>query len=176
MTETDLSYRIARPDDAPAIVRLVNAAYRGASGWTREAHLLSGARTDEADVLGLIGAPDSLVLLCLRGDTLIGCAHLANEGAGEGYLGMLAVDPGAQEGGLGKVLMARAETFARERWGVGAISISVINRRDELIAYYVRRGYVPTGETRPFPFADGLSAALVDGIALTILRKELPRT
>ena len=86
---------------------------------------------------------------------------------------MLAIDPNRQEGGQGKILMGRAESFAQELWGVSAVSISVINQRPELMAYYIRRGYAPTGETLPFPFEDGLSTALIDGIELVTLKKTL---
>ncbi len=41
------------------------------------------------------------------------------------------------------------------------------------MAYYIRSGYAPTGETLPFPFEDGLSTALIDGIELVTLKKTL---
>ncbi len=173
MTGTAPSYRTALPADAPAIARLINAAYRGASGWTRETHILKGERTQADSILETMRAPDSLFLLCLRGDQLVGCAHLKRSNRSEGYLGMLAVAPEGQQEGLGKALMGRAEDLARELWDATALSITVINRRPELIAYYLRRGYAPTGETQPFPVGDGPSVALVDGLELVVLKKTL---
>jgi len=173
MTRPAPAFRAARPADAPAIARMVNAAYRGASGWTREGHILRGSRTNESAVVEMMRAPDSLLLLCHMGDALAGCAHLSRASATEVYFGMLAVDPAFQADGLGKTLMAEVETRARATWGADALLISVVNKRPELIAYYVRHGYVPTGETRPFPFEDGLSTALVDGIELAMFRKAL---
>lgn len=173
MTRPAPSFRAALPADAPAIARMVNAAYRGASGWTGEGHLLSGRRTDEASVREMMQAAESLLLVCCLGDALAGCAYLRRESATEVYFGMLAVDPAVQADGLGKVLMAEVETRARQTWGAEALLMSVVNKRPELIAYYLRRGYAPTGETRPFPFGDGLSAALVDGIELVMLKKPL---
>jgi hypothetical protein len=35
------------------------------------------------------------------------------------------------------------------------IRLKVVNARDTLIAWYVRRGYRLTGETLPFPYDDG---------------------
>ncbi len=32
--------------------------------------------------------------------------------------------------------------------------LTVIAQRPELIAWYQRRGYLPTGDTRPFPYGD----------------------
>lgn len=173
MTEPAPSFRAARHADAPAIARMVNAAYRSGAGWTGEGHLLSGRRTDEAAVAEMMRAPDSLLLLCHIGDALAGCAYLNRASETEVYFGMLAVDPALQADGLGKTLMAEVEARARQAWGANALLISVVNKRPELMAYYVRRGYAPTGETRPFPFADGLSSALVDGIELVMLKKPL---
>lgn len=32
--------------------------------------------------------------------------------------------------------------------------MTVIRQRSELIAFYARRGYVPSGATAPFPYGD----------------------
>jgi hypothetical protein len=34
------------------------------------------------------------------------------------------------------------------------MTMTVIAQRPELIAWYRRRGYLPTGETRPFPYGE----------------------
>jgi hypothetical protein len=86
-----LHLRPATPDDIPALHRLVEHAYRGEEakkGWTHEADLLGGQRTDEAGLAEIIAGPDRTLLLV------------------------------------------------------------------ELIAWYERRGYALTGETRPFPLDD----------------------
>jgi hypothetical protein len=56
------------------------------------------------------------------------------------------------------------------------MTMTVINLRRELIAYYERCGYALTGERLPFPFEDGLSSALVEGIELVVMEKELSLT
>jgi ribosomal protein S18 acetylase RimI-like enzyme len=171
-----LTYRPAEAADVPAVTALINSAYRGNSstvGWTTEAHLLQGRRIDEARLARLIGQPDALILLCHRGDELIGSVQLERAGAGRGYLGMFVVRPGLQGQGLGRRFMAAAEATAQRLWGVETMAMTVISLRRELIAYYERCGYRLTGETRPFPF-DGLSTALVDGIELVVMEKRLP--
>jgi len=50
-------FRLAVADDVPAIVAVVNAANSGAGGWTNEAHLFHGNRTDEAEVAQLLAVP-----------------------------------------------------------------------------------------------------------------------
>jgi ribosomal protein S18 acetylase RimI-like enzyme len=73
---------------------------------------------------------------------------------GSGYFGMFAVDPELQGGGLGKTVLAEAERIAREQWQCGAMRMTVIEQRAELIAWYERRGYRRTGEYQPFPYGD----------------------
>ena len=66
------------------------------------------------------------------------------------YLGMLCVAPALQSAGLGRRLLDAAEDHARSH-GIAAMEMTVIDSRETLIAWYERRGYVRTGETRPFP-------------------------
>jgi len=172
----DLSYRRAGLDDVAAITAMVNASYRGndaTAGWTTEAHLLKGRRTDENGIVALIEAPNSLILLCLREGEMVGSVHLQKSEGGVGYLGMFVVRPGLQGEGIGRRFMWAAEDTARALWGVTRMSMTVISLRHELIAYYQRRGYRLTGEIVPFPFEDGLSDALVDGIELAVMEKTL---
>ena len=153
----DLAFRAATPADAPAIVTLVQSAYRGESsraGWTTEADLLDGQRTDQAAVDDLIADPGSVILLATDADgALVGCCHLQHRGS-HAYFGMFAVDPLRQAGGVGKEILAEAERMAAEGWGAGQMQMTVITVREELIAWYVRRGYTRTGKTSPFPHSD----------------------
>ena len=151
-----VSFRAALPADVDAIVALVESAYRGhasRAGWTTEADLLDGRRTNADDVLANIRRPRSQVLLAFRGDALVACAHVAVED-GAGYFGMFSVAPTLQRSGLGKAMMAEAERIAREDYGMALMRMTVIDVRDELIAWYERRGYHRTGVTKPFPYGD----------------------
>jgi len=170
-----LRLRAAQAADIPAVAALINSAYRGASanGWTTEAHLLAGQRIDEAGLSKTMAEPDTVFLLCFDGESLIGSVQLQKAREGVGYLGMFVVRPGLQGRGLGRWFMSRAEAEARRLWGVTRMTMTVIGLRAELIAYYERCGYVRTGERLPFPFEDGLSAALVDGIDLVVMEKDL---
>jgi GNAT superfamily N-acetyltransferase len=67
---------------------------------------------------------------------------------------MFAVRPTLQGDGLGKKVLAEAERFARDEWHAGEMHMTVISAREELIAWYVRRGYARTGEMTPFPYGD----------------------
>ncbi len=142
--------------DIPAIVSLVTSAYRGESsraGWTTEADILDGSRIDRELLRVDIERPDSVVLLHEDGDGLLACAHVRVED-GAGYFGMFAVRPTQQGGGVGRAMLEAAERHARDAFGVPFMRMMVIDCRDELIDWYLRRGYRRTGIKKPFPYGD----------------------
>lgn len=141
-------------DDIPGIHPVIERAYRGITargGWTHEADLVTGDRTDEATLAALITEPDSRLLIAWEGDTPVGCVNITQRCDDLAYLGMLCIEPGRQGTGLGKRLMLAAEQSARTLFGATAIEMTVIDKRTELIAWYVRHGYAASGETRDFP-------------------------
>ena len=151
-----LTFRLAATADIPAIVALVESAYRGdasRAGWTTEADMLEGQRIDPAGVADDIAAADSRILLAFHGDDLLACCHIKKTGDA-GYFGMFSVRPTLQGGGVGKVVLAEAERQAREDWSCRRMEMTVIDIRDELIAFYERRGYRRTGINKPFPYGD----------------------
>ena len=150
-------FRAATSVDIPALRRLIESAYRGDSakaGWTHEADLLGGQRTDEAELLDILADASRVILLAEVDGVLTGCVQVADQGDGLAYLGLLTVDPIRQAGGLGRLLIDAAEAEAVARFGATRMEMTVIRQRAELIAWYERRGYVLTGETRPFPLDD----------------------
>ena len=151
-----LPTRPATTADIPAIVSLVTSAYRGESsraGWTTEADILDGNRVDPELLRADIERPRSVVLLHEDGDGPLACAHVCVED-GAGYFGMFAVRPTQQGGGVGRAMLAAAERHARDAFGVPVMRMTVIDCRDELIDWYVRRGYRRTGIKKPFPYGD----------------------
>ncbi|MFS8199809.1 GNAT family N-acetyltransferase [Streptomyces sp. CWNU-52B] len=151
-----LTFRDAVDTDVDALVALIESAYRGDSsraGWTTEADILEGQRTDPEGVLAVVESPDSRLLTVEREGAVVACCQLEHRGA-YAYFGMFAVSPALQGAGLGKVIIAEAERLARETWGVTEMHMTVISVREDLIAWYERRGYRRTGETTPFPYGD----------------------
>lgn len=141
--------------DIPELNVLINSAYRGESskkGWTTEEHLLDGIRTDEENLSELLQKENVTILKYTANNKIIGSVYLEKQDK-KLYLGMLTVSPELQGGGVGKKLMQAAEDFARNAQ-LDKISMTVISVRKELIAYYERRGYKNTGETKPFPMHD----------------------
>ncbi len=169
----------AGDDDVPDIVVLMNRAYRGggeSTGWSTEADYITGDRTTEALLRADLAASPEASFLTWRDPrvgALKGCVWLEPLGGGAWYLGSLAVEPRRQNGGLGRWLLAAAETWVRERGG-RRVRISVVNVRSALIAWYVRRGYHRTGETNPFPYGDNrFGEPQRDDLCFVVLEKAL---
>ena len=153
---SDLTFRTATEADIPALIELVTSAYRGdasRAGWTTEADILDGQRIDAEGLLADLQRPRSDILIAERDGHLLACCHVADED-GHGYFGMFAVSPTAQGGGVGKQVMQRAEHHATAQWQLPTMRMTVIDCRDELIAFYERRGYARTGIKKPFPYGD----------------------
>jgi GNAT superfamily N-acetyltransferase len=146
--------RIATTIDLAALHPVIERAYRGDTarqGWTFESDLLDGPRTDIASLDAILADPRQRLLIALDGDAPLGCVNIVDMGEGRAYLGLLCIDPLRQAAGLGRELIAAAEAQAAVLFGAQMMEMTVIDRRPELIAYYVRRGYTLTGELRPFP-------------------------
>ncbi|GAB3955178.1 GNAT family N-acetyltransferase [Spirosoma harenae] len=142
----------ASEQDIPTLDQLVNGAYRGErskKGWTTEADLLGGIRIDERGLQKMFRNPQATILKYEEVGELLGCVFLETK-ADELYLGMLTVSPEAQAKGIGRKLLEAAELYAAARY-CRSITITVIKIRHELIAWYERRGYQATGQTKPFP-------------------------
>jgi ribosomal protein S18 acetylase RimI-like enzyme len=139
--------------DVPQLVQLVNSAYRGEAskrGWTTEADLLDGIRTDTDSMQELINKPDAVILkYCSQPGELAGCVYLKKQNR-QMYLGMLTVAPQLQAAGIGRQLLKAAEEHAKQQ-GCHSVVMSVISVRHELIAWYERHGYRKTGQVEPFP-------------------------
>lgn len=153
----DVTFREAIAADVPLIQPLVHHAYRGErarQGWSHEADLLDAARIDEESLAEAVADPAQTILLAERYGVLIGCVQVTDQGGGLAYLGMLTVQADLQDLGLGRRLISAAEDLARTRYASAKMEMTVIIQRSELIAWYQRRGYVLTGETRPFPATD----------------------
>ena len=178
MLTTRLRFRDATAADAPAIAHLVNAASsgeRGVAGWTHEAHLFEGDRTDEGEIADLMLAPGARFILALDGEGVAGCVYVKPL-EGRGYFGFLSVRPRMQSGGIGKALVAEAERVAREEWGFRSMRISVItSHRPELTAFYERRGYARTGIAKTFERRQSVAAAVARGVRLEWMEKQLER-
>ena len=138
--------------DVPELNILVNSAYRGETskkGWTTEANLLEGLRIDEETLYSYFDDPAITILKNTEDDSSItGCVYLEKRPPNL-YVGMFSVSPLLQAKGIGRQLLLAAEEYARQV-DCHTLTMTVISTRHELINWYRRRGYQPTGEMLPF--------------------------
>jgi ribosomal protein S18 acetylase RimI-like enzyme len=174
---TEITIRDATVADIPDLHRLIESAYRGESsraGWTTEADLLDGQRTDPDDLADILADPKQALLTARRDGEPVGCILIADRGEGTGYFGMLSIRPTLQGGGLGRQLVEAAHAALAERFGARRVRISVFPQRETLIAWYERLGYRQTGETLPFPYGNprfGLPKR--DDLYFVVMEREL---
>ena len=150
--------RIAAINDAAPIAELVNAAYRpspGAAGWTHESELVSGARTTAMMMESEILRPDSVILIGVSRQEIVACVQVQKK-HNEAHIGLLAVKPGLQNSGLGKEMLQHAEKLALDRFGAEKLVLAVISNRQELVNFYIRRGYKSTDDCSGYPASAGV--------------------
>ena len=148
-----MSISKATTQDIPQLVTLINSAYRGEhskKGWTTEADLLDGVRTDPGGLEKMMAKENAVILKYSdEANVVQGCVYL-EERDRKMYLGMLTVSPLLQAKGIGKKLLVQAEKYAEDK-KCSTVEMTVISVRDELIKWYEKYGYRKTGETKPFP-------------------------
>lgn len=170
------SIRRAARTDAAEITHLIESAYRGESGlrgWTTETHLIGGQRTDIQEITERLHREDTVFLVLENAGELVACCMLERR-ENAAYFGMFAVSPARQSEGFGAQMLAHAETYAATQWKASVMIMSVIQQRSELLAWYRRKGYHPTGDTLPFPYGDpraGLPKR--DDLVFLVLEKQL---
>jgi ribosomal protein S18 acetylase RimI-like enzyme len=162
--------------DLPEVVDLTNLAFRGNQGWTIESKYIEGQRIDlEMLREDMKEHPDALLLIWRDEDdgTLLGSVWLEPKDGGVWYMGLLAVRPDQQGQQLGRQMLEASEAAMRER-GAEKVVISVVNVRERLIGWYERRGYVRTGEMKPFPYGnERVGRPLRDDLEFLVLEKAL---
>jgi ribosomal protein S18 acetylase RimI-like enzyme len=165
--------------DYGAIIDLVNLAFRGtgpSSSWNIEADIIAGQRLNESLLREDLAAKPEAHLLIYRDDStgpLLGTVWLDPGKEGIWHLGLLTVRPNLQNRQLGRAVLTAAEDFAKQR-GARKMQMTVVHVRDTLIAWYERRGYTSTGETKPFPYGDDrFGTPLRDDLHFVVLQKDI---
>lgn len=171
----EATLRPARAADVPALVELVQSAYRGEGGWTTEAHLVAGSRTDAGEVRAMLADEAVTLLVAEQAGRVLGCCYTRREPTGQGgreraELGLFAVHPSAQSRGLGARLLEAQADHLRAA-GVEVLVIQVLQGRPELHAWYRRHGFAPTGTC--VPFAGDADQLKVDGLGMDVMERPL---
>lgn len=170
------------------VVSLVNRCYRGHELWTNEAAIVSGLRTTRQAMINELSAMDVLVAVPLgEGDVedpkVLGCVKtgvvsetVAGPLTGDpaAYLGMLAVSAEVQSCGLGTALVLAVERRAKSIYGCQRVVLDVLDCRTDLVEWYTRIGYCPTGLKAPArPFMENKGENLLIDCCFTLLEKPL---
>ena len=171
-----ITMRRAQESDIAALETLVNLAYRGGEAtvaWKNENHLVTGARVVPEELKDAICLDNSAVFVASTTDgDLIGCVQIEKEGD-DGIIGMLSVHPKHQNIGLGRKLLNAGELVAKTEFGCTTGKMYVLCGRPELMAWYAKVGYQPTGETKPFFGPETRLTALVDEAHFVVVAKPL---
>ncbi|MCU4186999.1 GNAT family N-acetyltransferase [Acidiferrimicrobium sp. IK] len=158
MPADELTFRTATLADTDELVALVESAYRGDAsreGWTTEADLLEGQRTDRDALAAVITSAAGRLVVAEDGTgAAVACCQLESRPGDVAYFGMFAVRPGLQGRGIGRALIEEAERLARDELDATTMRMTVIRQRGDLIAWYERLGYARTGQREPFPYGD----------------------
>lgn len=155
-----------------AICDLVNLTYRGEVGWTRETHLVEGNRTDYAEIETAFLDTDAYFLIIQTEQRLVASIYIKKT-EDSIYIGYFAIHPDFQGKGLGKAILKHAEADALKRFKAQRFTMYVVSQREELIAFYERRGYRRTGRVEPFPTHLGAGIPKIQGLSIEYLEKPI---
>ncbi len=162
----------ARINHTEDICDLVNLAYRGDKGWTKETGLLGGDRSNIEEVQAYMSDPNAHLLVAIDDDEILSCICIEKKEIGA-YIGFFAVHPRLQGKGIGKEVLSQAEDYASTKLRAQKYIMVVVSQRKELIAYYERRGYTRTGNISEYPVHLDVGNPLASGLTIEYLEKEV---
>jgi len=132
--------RAARPDEAAAIVALIQRAFGQYRGKLRPE---SGALQETPETIRAV-MKTGTILLAERGGRILGCVSVRRKD-GCAYAGRLAVEPMEQGMGVGRALLAAAEALAREM-GTDRLRVDVRLKLTDNRAFFRAQGFVEGAE------------------------------
>lgn len=110
---TDLVLCPVTDGDANRILALMRDVFIDEMGWDR-AFLVDAAHT-LTKIMGLVGDPDTLLMVCRAGKKIVGVVTLLDAGGATGFIRWLVVRRDSRGIGLGRLLLGRALAFAKDR-------------------------------------------------------------
>lgn len=167
---TIATLELASENDAEKLNLLINEAYRGQVGWTRETEIVEGARSSTEAITNLIHNPNSHVLTAKINGEIAACICVEAKKE-QALIGTFAVSPKYQNQGIGKQVLRLAENYAVNQLDSKKLMMVVISQREELISFYERRGYKRTGEISEYPVHLNVGIPITEGLTIEYLEK-----
>ena len=164
--------REANKEDIDAILLLVNRAYQSNDGWTNESNLVSGDRVEISEIIDYLETSKSYLFVLSLKNRVEACICV-EELNDEAYIGFFAVNPNLQGQGIGKKFLAFAENFAYKSLKLRHFKMAVLSDRDELIDFYLRRGYQQTKQTTTYPKEANVGTPKREDLMVIYLEKEV---
>jgi GNAT superfamily N-acetyltransferase len=130
-----LLIRPARPDEAEAIVSLIQRAFGRYRGKLRPE---SSALLETAGTIGA-AMKSGTILVAVQDDWILGCISVQRR-ADHAYAGRLAVEPMRQGTGIGRALLVQAEAMARQ-WGSSRLRVDVRLKLQDNRAFFRALGF-----------------------------------
>jgi ribosomal protein S18 acetylase RimI-like enzyme len=162
----------ALPRHCQDICDLVNLAYRGDRGWTRETHIIGGDRTTLGEITVVMEKAGARFYVVYLQQRLVACVYLAKE-RHHAYIGFFSVHPDFQGQGVGGYILRQAENIAKHQFVTDKIRMFVVSQRAELISFYQRRGYQRTGSQQVYPLQLKTGVPKVANLTIEYLEKEI---
>src|SRR2546423_5778588 len=99
------------------------------------------------------GYDDKFVYGVYDGDQMIGCADVIRHWPrpGTAHIGLLLIAEGHERRGHGRVAYEALEREARG-WGAKRLRIGVVATNEDVLPFWRKLGFVPTGEVKPYRY------------------------
>ncbi|KAJ4243813.1 hypothetical protein NW762_014690 [Fusarium torreyae] len=162
-------FRTATANDALRLQELIQAAFRvndeANIDWVGSPEFADAFSIELDVIISRITAPDGRFLVASEAEDghIIGCVNVFRKTPKFGRLGLIAVDPTLQRGGLGKIILVHGEKYLIQELGVSTIGLNTLHTRKDMIKWYERQGYVKTGKMTKLPverFGTDISARI----------------
>ena len=167
-----MNLELAKSGQSQEIAYLVNQAYRGEIGWTKEGHLVSGDRVSSKQIENIILNKNSYLLVVKNNVNIISCICI-DEKDDSAYFGLFAVNPNMQSKNIGKQVLQLAEKYTRDILRLDKIKMVVISQREELVSYYERRGYIKIKINQDYPKNLDVGSPKIKGLTIEHLEKSI---
>ena len=170
--EDNTLFTLAQQEDLNSLEMMINEAYRGEKGWTRETELVGGTRISLKELNNILEDEQKYLFILKSNQQIYSCVCIEKRNS-HAYLGLLVVNPDMQTKGIGKKVLSLAEEFTTIVLQLNTIEIAVIKQREELVSFYKRRGFKETNKIQAYPKNSDVGTPKVEGLQVVFLEKKL---